>query len=616
MSNENKLSMKNLLGNHHRTAKTAAPSCADAFEFITGDRFMNQRLFPFQRVVIKTLYGLWSKYPPDEEEQRFIDLEKQNWDLTIDLDRPDSIQHLVLVAGRRSSKTTISSCIAVYSAYRLICLGDPQAYYGLRARQPIHILHLACKEGQAQEMFRPTKDKVLAMEFFAPYIDRNRNSRGELGFFTPTDIEMNTKIEIDNRRCRDGQAKRPLLPGSLTIESVTSVSTTNRGKSVCCLILSEFAHMQRAGLEDTKMSDHALYVALEPSLKDFGGDGKIILESTPKERGGEFYRHYCLGGGMEQESVNLITPESSYQVIQAATWEANPNRPRESFDQNFKNDLIAAEMEYGAHFGLPAQRFASPGDLENLIDKGHPFCYANENGWKYALGVDPGGKAKDKDGDAYAYAWGYYDKAHDMYVVCGMKTYNPYQRQNPDGTSEWQLVDGQDVTNEIIGLTRKLGGRAFICAIAYDQHDSGMAISQLKKAGLPAFETTFTNEYKATMFGCFFQLLQSGQITIYWDGEGGFADRLMKELRVFEREQRGDKVYYHHPHSGAVQHDDSVCAVANLIYQLWLMNHEPRQYIKDRRNNGGPPVVRTTFHPVKVYRQLPGGIPPKLKGRI
>lgn len=608
--------MKSLLGDHHRTTITSAIPYVDAFQFVTGKDYLNQDLFPFQRVVIKTLYGLWQKYPPDEEEQSFIDLEKHNWGLTIDLARPDTIQYLVLAAGRRSSKTTISAAIAAYSIYKLICLGDPQAYYGLKHRQPIHILHVACKEEQAQEMLKLTLVYTSNLKFFEKYFDPNRNNRSEMGFFTPRERELNAEIENQNRRRRPGEPRTQRRPGSLTIESVTSESRTNRGKSIYCLIFSEFAHVQRAGLDENNRSDHELYVALSPSLKDFRHDGRIIFESSPKERGGEFYRHYCIGGGMEQESATDITREKSYQVFQAASWEANPNMPRESFDQDFKNDLISAEMEFGSHFGLPAQRFASPGDLENLIDKGHPFCYANESNWKYALGVDPGGKAKEKDGDAYAYAWGYYDKAHDTYVVCGMKAYNPYQRQNPDGTSEWELVDGQDVTNEIIGLTRKLGGPTFICAIAYDQYDSGMAISQLKKAGLPAFETTFTNEYKAAMFGCFFQLLRSGNITICWDGEGGFTDRLMKELRVFEREQRGDKVYYHHPHSGAIQHDDSVCAVANLIYQLWLMNHEPRQYVKDMRKAGGAPVKMPSSFPVRVYYPVRGGIPPKLKDRL
>ena len=550
MSNRNLLSMKSLLGEHRRSTTTNALPCVDAFEFITGKDFMNERLFPFQSAVVKTLYGLWPKYPPDPEEQDFINLEKQNWGITIDLNRPDIIQHLVLVAGRRASKTTISSHIAVYSLYELLSMGDPQKYYGLQERQPIHILHVACKESQAQDMFEMTRNRIHRLRVLEPYIDPRTNNRGEMRLFTPHDIELNREIERQNEHRREGEPKKLLHPGSLVLESVASVGSSNRGHSVYLLIFSEFAHMQRPGTEESQSTDHALYVALEPSLKDFGCNGKIVLDSTPKEKDGEFYHQYCLGGGMEQTGQSGKPPEKSYQVIQAATWEARPSLRCEDFDLNFKNDPIAAEMEYGAHFGEISQQYASPGDLVGIIEKTRQFCYTNETNSMYVIAVDPGGRSHSDDGDAYAYAWAHFNKASGEYVVDGMKAYNSFGVRMPDGWKEYTLVDPMAVTSEILGVATGLGGPGHVREIVYDQHDSGMAISYLKQKRFTARETTFTNDYKERMYSAFSQIIQSRKLKVCWDGGSGFADRFMRELEHFRRVQKGDKVYYSHSNSG------------------------------------------------------------------
>ena len=568
MSSTYLLSMKSLLGERRNSTTANTLSRVDAFEFITGSEYMNEDLYPFQRVVIKMLYGLWPKYPPDVEEQALINLLKQNWNITIDLDRPDSIQHFILVAGRRSTKTTISSHIVVYSLYELRSLGNPQKYYGLQERQPIHVLHVACKESQAQDMFGLTSDRIRRLKVLNPYIDPRTDNRGEMRLFTPHDIELNREIERQNDGRREGEPKKPLHQGSLVLESVASVGSSNRGHSVYVLVLSEFAHMQRPGTEESQSTDHALYVALEPSLKDFGRDGKILMESTPKEKDGEFYRHYCLGGGMEQTGSNGRAPEKSYQVIQAATWEANPRRTREDCDLNFKNDPIAAEMEYGAHFGEISQQYASPGDLVGIIDKTRPFCYTNETNSMYVIAVDPGGRSHSDDGDAYAYSWGRFEKGSGIYVVDGMKAYNSLGARMPDGRKEYTLVDPMAVTNEIAGVATGLGGPGHVREIVYDQHDSGMAISYLKQRRFSAHETTFTNEYKERMYSTFSQIIQSHRLKVCWDGVNGFADQFMRELEHFRRVQKGDKVYYSHSNSGPNPHDDLLTAVANAVYRL------------------------------------------------
>ena len=50
-------------------------------------------------------------------------------------------------AGRRGSKSTLSSIIANYEIYKIVKRGDPQAYYGFPAGQQICITSVATSDG-------------------------------------------------------------------------------------------------------------------------------------------------------------------------------------------------------------------------------------------------------------------------------------------------------------------------------------------------------------------------------------------------------------------------------------------------------------------------------------
>ena len=111
----------------NRILATAPVKEVDAYIFCTSSKYLGERLFPWQALAIKIIYGLWKKYDITEEEQHVVDLLKDTWHIDLDLmarDPEQFIEILILVLGRRSGKSSLISFVQTYEAYKLICKGD------------------------------------------------------------------------------------------------------------------------------------------------------------------------------------------------------------------------------------------------------------------------------------------------------------------------------------------------------------------------------------------------------------------------------------------------------------------------------------------------------------
>jgi len=595
----------------------------DAITFVTSSEFLNEDPIPFQRVTLKTLYSLWPLYPPDEEEQALLDALKRNWDITIDLDRADPITRLVLALGRRSSKSTVASYLASYALYTLLCRGNPQKYYGIRERHPIFVTHVAAAGHQAESVFTLTKDNLRKTSFFSPYIDFDKNSTTELRLYTPYDLYLNNQIKAKNLLTHRGEAKEPLLAGSLYAKSITTSAATHRGDATFLLMLSEFAHFQRAHMDPTKSSDqlaeenpqtdYAIDKALVPATKDFGADAKVIYESSPAEKGGQFYHHYCIAGGMEQEADMRQEREVGYALIQLATWEARPTITKESLESEFRSDPIGAASEYGAHFRNPSGAFISEATINAIPQIGAPFIIRNPSNWKFVIVVDAGGKGKSKKADTYALGWGHADIKEDErlsnYWIDGLVGWDAQIKDLGMGAIEHIPVDPNMVLRYIVDLIEDLGGKNYIMHICYDQWQNQMAVSMLQNAGIPAIETTFTNQYKALMYGNFFSKAEHGQVKMYGEDVGGWIERWKMEMKYLQRITAGKTTYYRHPDSGPVQHDDFADVVANIVYRLSIWYYPTKETTKTNllKKQGMPVQRRTTISPVRGPNLSGGG---------
>ncbi len=585
----------------------------DAFNFLTSSEFLNEDPLPIQRIIIKTFYNLWPYYPPDRDEQLILNILRDEWRINLDTARTDPVKFLVLILGRRSTKSTSISFIATYEPYSLICKDNPQAFYGIRDRHPIHIMHVAAAGDQAEDVFTFTKNNIRKVKFFEPYIDFDKDSSTELRLFTPYDKRLNDKIRYENSLIVRGSGvqKKSTLPGSLTIESVTTSAATHRGKSIKCLIFSEFCHFERAKtggdkddliISENPKTDYAVWKAFTPSVKDYGEDGKVLLESSPREKGGEGYHQYCIAGGMEQDNFEEVEPDPEYALIQLSTWQARINEENynyETFEGDFAKDPVGANMEYGGHFGNPAGSFIQEEWINRVPQLNVPMLRTNYKQYKFVISLDPGGKAKKKKADTYVCAWGHWEgdlqgkyenEENIKYWVDGMKGWNAKIISQGNGKYTQQPVNPNDVLDFVLELIQDLGGRNFISEIVYDQFENTAAIATLQSLGVPAVETFFSNKYKSEMYGNYLQKLIAGQVYMYGIDIDGSIERWKVENKYLQRVTQGNYTFYEHPKTGPVQNDDYPDCVSNLIHRLCLLTTPTRQSVAKSHKDHGYPV--------------------------
>jgi len=1034
-----------------RVLLTAPIEPVDALTFITSHKWLGERPFPFQSLVLKLLYGLWEKYPITEEEQKIIDILKTEWNIDLDLEHRNAkqvIEVLILVIGRRGSKSSVVSWIASYEAYKLVCKGNPQKYYNIRERHPIHILNCASDGEQAKETFNLIKDNIKKLEFFQKYIDFEKDNETELRVFSPYDLFLNSQIKKFNEGKPKGSMKKNLLRGSICIESVTTSAATKRGKAIqcvsgdtliftekgiipirdvvqcneetvlnkkiqlygntgkaitshvmcsgekesikittkfgfdlvgtrdhkiltmssennieykelnslkegdwvyiqkgqnyfgnlknfefnynywdeykgnkekeikceicgkffklinedhlhthkitlhqykeryaktplytfnfwrkcnrykdvkvpkkmskelarllgylvaegnvtektqisisntnkeilndikycikkcfpdvkyiyekstsiskfkatkkcfsiiicskkvrkflefigidyvnsykkeipwcilqspkeivkeflkayfdgdgcvepgdknsggClsmhtvseklahqlqilllnfgiisskrtikrsnviyaisvhsndillyakeigtlhtyntlrldflvkklqkrkhskpkrfvitvekgiwdkivkkenssrqlmydvtvpkthnftsngfishnCLSFDEMAHFSRSSYRkrtlefiDAPQTDHAMWVALTPSVKDFGDDGLIIAISSPSEKAGEFYSLYCSAGGKEQTKTEEVYKNQKYLMLQLATWEANPKYERKSFDDDFRKDPVSAAMEYGAHFGEPSSTFLNPEKIDNMVIPTAPILLKGRPGQLYIITVDPASKS-----DTYAIAWGHReDRPQERYWIDGLKGFEPTVKLLEDGKIVMERIDPDVVMEFLLKLIANLSvmGKQVI-EICYDQWSSIDSVNKLRKMKLPAFETTFTNSYKSEMFGTFLEQLNQNNVFCYGIDESpleNWPGKLKLELKYLQKIISGGTVYYAAPTSGPVTSDDFCVVSANLIHRLNLRKDMSSKVIRElHKSLGGMPISLGTSHP-------------------
>lgn len=316
---------------------------------------------PFQRFVIKMYYHL----PLDDKvknveltepfgdgdivKYRFTEKELLSYlynEGRCNIKEQDHVRReLILVCGRRSGKTLFSSVFASYELYRLLCLGDPQEYYGIPPNNRIQIISVATDKEQASLLFSELSGHINKFQYFAPYIQNNTQSF--INFRTPADIERN------GPSLKQGE-KFVSYTGKTGIRATfkASVAKGLRGAGNIVIVLDELAHFKNKG----QASGKDVYDAVTPSTLAFApkdpltgkaipgsNESRVINISSPLGQSGHFYDLWCqaLAGG--EKAKNML-------AIQAPTWEMNPGVDREFLRQKYYADPATFAVEFGAQF--------------------------------------------------------------------------------------------------------------------------------------------------------------------------------------------------------------------------------------------------------------------------
>jgi len=320
--------------------------------------FLNVTLYPAQIIILKFLYAN-SRFnenlridDKDMEEIKKWSIDNY-WITSGEFSKIKIIEEekkickdLVLVLGRRSGKSYLTALIAVYEAYKLLELGDPQKFYGIDS--DIRILNVARNEKQAISIiFKQISKFIGRCPYFVGRIGKEKE--GELYLLTDKDIEINEAIKQ-----RDGKP----LDGSIVIMAGSSNSDALRGYSCSAIIYDEMAHyVDTSGNSSAK----EVYNALSRSTGTLAGkgDGRNIVISSPDLKSGFFYEHY--------ERAKRI---GSMQLFQIPAQDANPTLTEEYLKGERLKDPDTFSSEFGAEFrAFSGNAFFPPSKIDLAMTK-------------------------------------------------------------------------------------------------------------------------------------------------------------------------------------------------------------------------------------------------------
>lgn len=546
-------------------------------EFVESSWGLDQKLFPVQKVILKAFYGL-----PLEKKEKTVPL--RDWrgrSLGMvteaeylqrlhaehrcnigEIDPDKERKTLVLSIGRRSGKTFITACMAVYETYKLILRSDPHKYYGLPASNPIQLIAVATDKDQAGLLYSEASGMVAKCEIFKAFSANYTQSFAK--FQTPADIERYGRWNERNKaRC------------SLNMTFRSCIAKGLRGAGNIFVALDEVAHFLPTG----QGSAETVYDAVTPStaaftekdetgmpVKDKDGnpvdsDGRIIMISSPLGKQGFFYQHFEMGfeGGAAAEDM---------LCIQAPTWEVNPTVPSTYFQKQYAKNPTVFFTEFGAEFTDRTKGWIErESDLLVCIDKQLRPKYQAPARSPHFMGVDVALK-----GDGTAVAIGHINEQDQIvldlvdWIKAGEGKYADQERLEFDEVADW---------------IRDLSRRFYIVEGVFDQH-AGIPMEQaVHNRGLKQFKyEKFTRDMSSQIYKNFMDMMWDGRLVLYDYPipEGQEHCGYIQELLELQATQHSKYITLVEAPNVKGKHDDRSDA---LVRMVWLASQHlgKRSYI-------------------------------------
>lgn len=544
--------LQDIAQSYRKSKSTSA--IVDIITFTQAQWGLNIKLFPVQRFILKTYYGLplndtqKSIIVPDDmnmrEIGRFTEMGFMNF--LIQTGRTNIKQYipgnsrreLVLSCGRRAGKTSIASIISNYEVYRLLKMGNPQAYFGKPNGSEIAVCTTSVSQETASTLFNVMKNYCLNCSYLKDkVVNRSRE------YFT-----LATQSDLTS----DANPSILLMCGGAR-------SSTIRGHSNLVVIMDEAAFFPTSG----QGNGDNLYQALAPAISSFTrlqedgtrkGEGKIILLSSPYGKSGIFYKKYM-------ESFEF---QDSMLMFNMYTSMINPTVDSSILRDEKKRNPQMFDCEYGAKFSDTVSSWMDETSLNKVINKDLQIKpKQGKHGVEYYMGIDYAGK---NDGAAVSivhrenekiildYADVYYGGQSDVYWENHDKRY--------DNVNElfrgYEIIPMQGFADEI----KRLNELFPIKYGWFDQFNGYGLMEMLKQRGLHQFEM------KSIGAGLNMQMYQYAKQMIHSELiEISNHPILIPQILSLEENKNGAKVSVEAPKKIGL-HDDLCDSFVQAIYGL------------------------------------------------
>lgn len=492
--------MGNLIAQIANEFVTESDEVADVITFIESQWGLGFDLFPPQKFLLKCVYGMELDDTPDAITvpdlvnsrvlHRFSEKEFLQW--LYDEGRCNtnsvagkSFNEILLVAGRRGSKSVMASCISAYELYKLIKRGDPQKYYGLIPGSEICILNVGPTDEQAAIIY----GNIVSYSANCPYMKSRilKHTMGYMRMQSESDRAMGEKV--GNIFC---------LTGGCSANGL-------RGHNAIVVIMDEFAFfVQNRG----RFSDEQVYKALTPSTAGFSGDGKKIILSSPFAKSGYFYKLYEDSFREEENTLMFKMYSCLLNPVNIASADLKAARRR---------DRVSFMCEYGGEFSDTITSWIEdPEEFNKCItlstgpSKGK---YETAYYWGLDLGFKNDGSAlaivhKEDDRTIHldrAEVW--FSGSSDVWE------YEDSIYKNCNQFAHSEFLKMSDILNEIKELNRWFPCKKGI----FDQHPGYALLELLSNVGLKQFELQHFSDSKNHEVYQITKRLYSEKLLALWD---------------------------------------------------------------------------------------------------
>jgi hypothetical protein len=507
--------------------------------------------------------GRWGTPPDLEQRMQWCRDHDRRW-----------FSEIVLVLGRRGSKNYLAAILVAWQLWRLLCLGNPQAHYGITPTKTIAVYEFGTDQATLQRnAHQDIAGLIETAPCFAPY--RGKTTTEMITLLTPAQLGAGATPHVTR--------------GYLAVVAAATTFTAGRGPAVTGLLFDEFAFVQGAGSTATS-SD--IYQAATPATMQFGGDRLVIQASSPSAKTGQHYDSYQRGLQIDPTTGTARDPATL--VLQLPSWDLYlhdeaagsipmwPNGPTFTDQKAIITEAMVKAMEdrgddvsveYHAQFASSPRAYLHPDRVAAIFGTWNGATLEHQArgllGRDYVAHADP-----SKSNANFAFAIGHLepgadDRPHTVYDL--LRVWKPSDFAG--GIIDYTIVEEQ--------IFRFI--EAFrIRDTTFDQYSSTQSIQQLNQraqaAGL-AWRPVI-HELTATA-ALNFKAAEVFKTTVYEGRVHAPHHDLARSELEYLQEYNG-KV--RHPDTGPVTTDDLADAMIMVNYKL--------QYLRDdetfKRLGGGP----------------------------
>jgi hypothetical protein len=413
-----------------------------------------------------------------------------------------TVNEVICQLGKGSGKDHVSRVSLAYISYLLHCLRDPLEYFGKASGVYIDLVNLAVNAKQAQQVFfDPLKNLLLASPWandvgFEPRVQeifwfdrpvRMFSGHSEAEGWEGYEVLTVVLDEISAFKT-DGELKGQLRnKGSASeIYEMARASITSRFPSVGKVVLLSFPRFRGDFIQQR-------YKSVIDDLVEQGG---IVLDEKMGNRGG--YR------------------EAQSWALKASTWEVNPTRHKEEFENEFRRDPIMARARFmceppemvDAYFRDPESVRAAFRYKQTPVDEEGRFAewFLGSDTHARYIHVDLGLK-RDRAAVCMVHSPGF----KQIKTLGGVENLPIIEM---DYIQSWKAEDNSEIPFAAIRTTiAELTRRFTVVSVTFDQWNSADMIQSLRSLGINADLHTVAKKDYDTLSTAIYD----GRLRGYWN---------------------------------------------------------------------------------------------------